>query len=188
MDGKKKGIEPSPVPIDPNDIKRSDIRLGLCFNAISIICIIWKIKNYELQTEINVLSPNRGIPNYEYKVGKITFIRNSRPQPKKLTDDVRRISVCYPLLTSTLVKLLLIHLVDFSVLYQHISNSWKLCHWNVLMHTMMLFHIPYRRMLWADSLPSLERESRCAKRAGSREDLILIYGTGFCVQAHHTYT
>uniref|UniRef100_A0A8C5CEI1 Uncharacterized protein n=1 Tax=Gadus morhua TaxID=8049 RepID=A0A8C5CEI1_GADMO len=50
LDGKKKGIEPSPVPIDPNDIKR-------------------------------------GIPNYEYKVGKITFIRNSRPQPKKLTDD-----------------------------------------------------------------------------------------------------
>ncbi|KAM4615867.1 ubiquitin recognition factor in ER-associated degradation protein 1 [Polymixia lowei] len=50
LDGKKKGIEPSPAPIDPSDIKR-------------------------------------GIPNYEYKVGRITFIRNSRPQPKKITDD-----------------------------------------------------------------------------------------------------
>ncbi|CAB1322102.1 unnamed protein product [Coregonus sp. 'balchen'] len=50
LDGKKKGIEPSPVPIDPSDIKR-------------------------------------GIPNYEYKVGRITFIRNSRPQPRKTTED-----------------------------------------------------------------------------------------------------
>ncbi|XP_041079646.1 ubiquitin recognition factor in ER-associated degradation protein 1 [Polyodon spathula] len=50
LDGKTKGIEPSPVPIDPSDIKR-------------------------------------GIPNYEYKVGRITFIRNSRPQPKKVDDD-----------------------------------------------------------------------------------------------------
>uniref|UniRef100_A0A8C7RY58 Ubiquitin recognition factor in ER-associated degradation protein 1 n=1 Tax=Oncorhynchus mykiss TaxID=8022 RepID=A0A8C7RY58_ONCMY len=53
LDGKKKGIEPSPVPIDPSDIKR-------------------------------------GIPNYEYKVGRITFIRNSRPLPRKTTEDVRR--------------------------------------------------------------------------------------------------
>uniref|UniRef100_A0A4W5M9R8 Ubiquitin recognition factor in ER-associated degradation protein 1 n=1 Tax=Hucho hucho TaxID=62062 RepID=A0A4W5M9R8_9TELE len=52
LDGKKKGIEPSPIPIDPSDIKR-------------------------------------GIPNYEYKVGRITFIRNSRPLPRK-TEDVRR--------------------------------------------------------------------------------------------------
>ncbi|KAF7666189.1 hypothetical protein LDENG_00117230 [Lucifuga dentata] len=29
----------------------------------------------------------RGIPNYDFKVGKITFIRNSRPQPKKILDD-----------------------------------------------------------------------------------------------------
>uniref|UniRef100_A0A674EMX4 Ubiquitin recognition factor in ER-associated degradation protein 1 n=1 Tax=Salmo trutta TaxID=8032 RepID=A0A674EMX4_SALTR len=50
LDGKKKGIEPSPVPIDPSDIKR-------------------------------------GIPNYEYKVGRITFIRNSRPLPRKTTED-----------------------------------------------------------------------------------------------------
>uniref|UniRef100_A0A8C9T6C2 Ubiquitin recognition factor in ER-associated degradation protein 1 n=1 Tax=Scleropages formosus TaxID=113540 RepID=A0A8C9T6C2_SCLFO len=50
LDGKKKGIEPSPAPIDPSDIKR-------------------------------------GIPNYDYKVGKITFIRNSRPQPKKVDDE-----------------------------------------------------------------------------------------------------
>uniref|UniRef100_A0A667YD55 Ubiquitin recognition factor in ER-associated degradation protein 1 n=1 Tax=Myripristis murdjan TaxID=586833 RepID=A0A667YD55_9TELE len=50
LDGKKKGIEPSPAPIDPSDIKR-------------------------------------GIPNYDYKVGRITFIRNSKPQPKKIIDD-----------------------------------------------------------------------------------------------------
>uniref|UniRef100_A0A3B3QVG6 Ubiquitin recognition factor in ER-associated degradation protein 1 n=1 Tax=Paramormyrops kingsleyae TaxID=1676925 RepID=A0A3B3QVG6_9TELE len=50
LDGKKKGIEPSPAPIDPSDIKR-------------------------------------GIPNYDYKVGRITFIRNSRPQPKKVDED-----------------------------------------------------------------------------------------------------
>ncbi|XP_030631005.1 ubiquitin recognition factor in ER-associated degradation protein 1 isoform X2 [Chanos chanos] len=50
LDGKKKGIEPSPAPIDPSDIRR-------------------------------------GIPNYEFKVGRITFIRNSRPQPKKTEED-----------------------------------------------------------------------------------------------------
>uniref|UniRef100_A0A3Q3KKG3 Ubiquitin recognition factor in ER-associated degradation protein 1 n=1 Tax=Monopterus albus TaxID=43700 RepID=A0A3Q3KKG3_MONAL len=50
LDGKTKGIEPSPAPLAPSDIKR-------------------------------------GIPNYEFKVGRITFIRNSRPQAKKTTDD-----------------------------------------------------------------------------------------------------
>ncbi|XP_034452454.1 ubiquitin recognition factor in ER-associated degradation protein 1 [Hippoglossus hippoglossus] len=50
LDGKLKGIEPSPVPLAPSDIKR-------------------------------------GIPNYEFKVGKITFIRNSRPQPRRFIDD-----------------------------------------------------------------------------------------------------
>ncbi|XP_051760443.1 ubiquitin recognition factor in ER-associated degradation protein 1 [Ctenopharyngodon idella] len=50
LDGKKKGIEPSPAPLDPSDIKR-------------------------------------GIPNYEFKVGKITFIRNSRQQPRKTDLD-----------------------------------------------------------------------------------------------------
>uniref|UniRef100_A0A8B9KL83 Ubiquitin recognition factor in ER-associated degradation protein 1 n=1 Tax=Astyanax mexicanus TaxID=7994 RepID=A0A8B9KL83_ASTMX len=49
LDGKKKGIEPSPARIDPNDIKR-------------------------------------GIPNYEFKIGKITFIRNSRPQPRRIEE------------------------------------------------------------------------------------------------------
>uniref|UniRef100_A0A668RAZ2 Ubiquitin recognition factor in ER-associated degradation protein 1 n=1 Tax=Oreochromis aureus TaxID=47969 RepID=A0A668RAZ2_OREAU len=29
----------------------------------------------------------RGIPNYDFKIGRITFIRNSRPQPKKIVDD-----------------------------------------------------------------------------------------------------
>ncbi|XP_003225169.1 ubiquitin recognition factor in ER-associated degradation protein 1 isoform X2 [Anolis carolinensis] len=29
----------------------------------------------------------RGIPNYEFKIGKITFIRNSRPQVKKIEED-----------------------------------------------------------------------------------------------------
>ena len=48
--------------------------------------------------------------------------------------------------------------------------------WNVHMLTMM-FHIPNRRMLWADSLLFLGRESRCAKRAGSLEGFILKYGT-----------
>uniref|UniRef100_A0A3Q0R8L2 Ubiquitin recognition factor in ER-associated degradation protein 1 n=1 Tax=Amphilophus citrinellus TaxID=61819 RepID=A0A3Q0R8L2_AMPCI len=52
LDGKTKGIEPSPAPIAPSDIKR-------------------------------------GIPNYEFKIGRITFIRNSRPQPKKTVDDVK---------------------------------------------------------------------------------------------------
>ncbi|KAI9537023.1 ubiquitin fusion degradation protein [Dissostichus eleginoides] len=50
LDGKLKGIEPSPVPRDPSDIKR-------------------------------------GIPNYDYKVGRITFIRNSRPLPRKAFDE-----------------------------------------------------------------------------------------------------
>ncbi|XP_035292226.1 ubiquitin recognition factor in ER-associated degradation protein 1 isoform X1 [Anguilla anguilla] len=50
LDGKKKGIEPSPAPLDPSDIRR-------------------------------------GIPNYEYKIGRISFIRNSRPQPKKTDDE-----------------------------------------------------------------------------------------------------
>uniref|UniRef100_A0A669CTY4 Ubiquitin recognition factor in ER-associated degradation protein 1 n=1 Tax=Oreochromis niloticus TaxID=8128 RepID=A0A669CTY4_ORENI len=50
LDGKTKGIEPSPAPIAPSDIKR-------------------------------------GIPNYDFKIGRITFIRNSRPQPKKIVDD-----------------------------------------------------------------------------------------------------
>ncbi|KAK7934439.1 hypothetical protein WMY93_005335 [Mugilogobius chulae] len=50
LDGKTKGIEPSPAPLAASDIKR-------------------------------------GIPNYEFKVGRITFIRNSRPLPKKIIDD-----------------------------------------------------------------------------------------------------
>uniref|UniRef100_A0A672JAV5 Ubiquitin recognition factor in ER-associated degradation protein 1 n=1 Tax=Salarias fasciatus TaxID=181472 RepID=A0A672JAV5_SALFA len=50
LDGKTKGIEPSPAPLTASDIKR-------------------------------------GIPNYDFKVGKITFIRNSRPQPRKILDD-----------------------------------------------------------------------------------------------------
>uniref|UniRef100_A0A8D2ZZV4 Ubiquitin fusion degradation protein UFD1 N-terminal subdomain 1 domain-containing protein n=1 Tax=Scophthalmus maximus TaxID=52904 RepID=A0A8D2ZZV4_SCOMX len=50
LDGKLKGIEPSPAPLDASDIKR-------------------------------------GIPNYDFKVGRITFIRNSRPLPKKILDD-----------------------------------------------------------------------------------------------------
>ncbi|XP_062854358.1 ubiquitin recognition factor in ER-associated degradation protein 1 [Trichomycterus rosablanca] len=49
LDGKKKGVEPSPSPL-ASDIKR-------------------------------------GIPNYDFKVGKITFIRNSRPQPRKTEED-----------------------------------------------------------------------------------------------------
>ncbi len=36
------------------------------------------------------LSSRRGIPNYDFKVGRITFIRNSRPQPRKFVDDVRK--------------------------------------------------------------------------------------------------
>lgn len=50
LDGKTKGIEPSPAPLAPSDIKR-------------------------------------GIPNYEFKVGRITFIRNSRPLPRKVVED-----------------------------------------------------------------------------------------------------
>ncbi|XP_045881537.1 ubiquitin recognition factor in ER-associated degradation protein 1 isoform X1 [Meles meles] len=50
LDGKKKGVEPSPSPVKPGDIKR-------------------------------------GIPNYEFKLGKITFIRNSRPLVKKVEED-----------------------------------------------------------------------------------------------------
>ncbi|XP_072455906.1 ubiquitin recognition factor in ER-associated degradation protein 1 isoform X1 [Notamacropus eugenii] len=50
LDGKKKGIEPSPSPIKPGDIKR-------------------------------------GIPNYDFKLGKITFIRNSRPMVKKVEEE-----------------------------------------------------------------------------------------------------
>lgn len=37
----------------------------------------------------SVVSLHRGIPNYDFKIGRITFIRNSRPQPKKFVDDVR---------------------------------------------------------------------------------------------------
>ncbi|PWA19660.1 hypothetical protein CCH79_00007024 [Gambusia affinis] len=50
LDGKTKGIEPSPAPLTANDIKR-------------------------------------GIPNYDFKVGRITFIRNSRPQPRRNVED-----------------------------------------------------------------------------------------------------
>lgn len=50
LDGKKKGIDPSPCPLKPGDIRR-------------------------------------GIPNYEFKIGTITFIRNSRPQVKKVEED-----------------------------------------------------------------------------------------------------
>uniref|UniRef100_A0A3Q2X3H0 Ubiquitin recognition factor in ER-associated degradation protein 1 n=3 Tax=Haplochromini TaxID=319058 RepID=A0A3Q2X3H0_HAPBU len=50
LDGKTKGIEPSPAPLAPSDIKR-------------------------------------GIPNYDFKIGRITFIRNSRPLPRKIVDD-----------------------------------------------------------------------------------------------------
>uniref|UniRef100_A0A6I8SIZ6 Ubiquitin recognition factor in ER-associated degradation protein 1 n=1 Tax=Xenopus tropicalis TaxID=8364 RepID=A0A6I8SIZ6_XENTR len=50
LDGKKKGIDPSPFPLKPEDIRR-------------------------------------GIPNYDFKIGTITFIRNSRPQAKKVEDD-----------------------------------------------------------------------------------------------------
>uniref|UniRef100_A0A3P9P586 Ubiquitin recognition factor in ER associated degradation 1 n=1 Tax=Poecilia reticulata TaxID=8081 RepID=A0A3P9P586_POERE len=50
LDGKTKGIEPSPAPLTASDIKR-------------------------------------GIPNYDFKVGRITFIRNSRPQPRRNVED-----------------------------------------------------------------------------------------------------
>ncbi|XP_064424084.1 ubiquitin recognition factor in ER-associated degradation protein 1 isoform X2 [Latimeria chalumnae] len=50
LDGKKKGIEPSPAPIKPEDIKR-------------------------------------GIPNYDFRIGRITFIRNSRPQPRRTEEE-----------------------------------------------------------------------------------------------------
>ncbi|KAG8597291.1 hypothetical protein GDO81_002239 [Engystomops pustulosus] len=50
LDGKKKGIDPSPTPLKPGDIRR-------------------------------------GIPNYDFKIGTITFIRNSRPQAKKVEED-----------------------------------------------------------------------------------------------------
>ncbi|NXU60046.1 UFD1 protein, partial [Turnix velox] len=49
LDGKKKGVEPSPSPIKPGDIRR-------------------------------------GIPNYDFKIGRITFIRNSRPLVKKVEE------------------------------------------------------------------------------------------------------
>uniref|UniRef100_U3JZX6 Ubiquitin recognition factor in ER associated degradation 1 n=1 Tax=Ficedula albicollis TaxID=59894 RepID=U3JZX6_FICAL len=50
LDGKKKGVEPSPSPIKPGDIRR-------------------------------------GIPNYDFRIGRITFIRNSRPLVKKVEED-----------------------------------------------------------------------------------------------------
>uniref|UniRef100_A0A2K6KR80 Uncharacterized protein n=1 Tax=Rhinopithecus bieti TaxID=61621 RepID=A0A2K6KR80_RHIBE len=50
LDGKKKGVEPSPSPVKPGDIKR-------------------------------------GIPNYEFKLGKITFIRNAHLLVKKVEED-----------------------------------------------------------------------------------------------------
>ncbi|PIN99156.1 hypothetical protein AB205_0118010, partial [Aquarana catesbeiana] len=49
LDGKKKGIDPSPSPLKPEEMRR-------------------------------------GIPNYEFKIGTITFIRNSRPQIKKVEE------------------------------------------------------------------------------------------------------
>lgn len=33
-----------------------------------------------------LISLYRGIPNYEFKLGKITFIRNSRPLVKKVEE------------------------------------------------------------------------------------------------------
>eukprot|EP00064_Thunnus_orientalis_P013728 superscaffoldBa00002286_g13768 len=55
LDGKTKGIEPSPAPLTASDIKR-------------------------------------GIPNYEFKMGRITFIRNSKPLPRKIIDDVSTVN------------------------------------------------------------------------------------------------
>lgn len=55
------------------------------------LCYVFKVFHYKICESIltcNLLS-HRGIPNYEFRMGRITFIRNSRPQPKKIVDDVR---------------------------------------------------------------------------------------------------
>lgn len=55
---------------------------------------IWThiIKHFLIDLSVNsFVSSHRGIPNYDFKIGKITFIRNSRPQPRKFADDVRNV-------------------------------------------------------------------------------------------------
>lgn len=36
---------------------------------------------------------SRGIPNYDFKIGRITFIRNSRPLVKKV-EEVSKVGCC----------------------------------------------------------------------------------------------
>lgn len=95
--------------------------------------------------KIYILSFHRGIPNYEFKVGRITFIRNSRPVPRKFVDDVRN------------VKGFITHLYIF-----HYAVFTVYC----------FFKIPFnppRMMPWTDSSPSLEKDNHYAKRAESHE-------------------
>lgn len=75
LDGKKKGIEPSPAPLDPSDIKRYQPQSDPDHFTLTA-------KLYVLIFAV-FFNSHRGIPNYEFKVGKITFIRNARQQPRR---------------------------------------------------------------------------------------------------------
>lgn len=67
-----------------------------------------------------VVSLHRGIPNYDFKIGRITFIRNSRPQPKKFVDDVSRAMFGFcPLVAIEYSNILLY----YSVLHAYVFSS-----------------------------------------------------------------
>uniref|UniRef100_A0A3Q3M2U2 Ubiquitin recognition factor in ER-associated degradation protein 1 n=1 Tax=Mastacembelus armatus TaxID=205130 RepID=A0A3Q3M2U2_9TELE len=90
LDGKTKGIEPSPAPLGASDIKR-------------------------------------GIPNYDFKVGRITFIRNSRPQPKKIADDVRNMNDFYQLYEPCIQTFSVAFVLRFLVVTASKSASERFC-------------------------------------------------------------
>ncbi|KAJ7412047.1 Ubiquitin fusion degradation protein 1 like protein [Willisornis vidua] len=80
LDGKKKGVEPSPSPIKPGDIRRQvsfNCQQGSVFEqSYGFLFLLLEYKLISL-----------GIPNYDFKIGRITFIRNSRPLVKKVEED-----------------------------------------------------------------------------------------------------
>uniref|UniRef100_A0A672JA77 Ubiquitin recognition factor in ER-associated degradation protein 1 n=1 Tax=Salarias fasciatus TaxID=181472 RepID=A0A672JA77_SALFA len=79
--------EPAEEEADPSSY--ADMDTGFRVST----CLLW-ISHYwmevgGLEVILARLNPKAdvGIPNYDFKVGKITFIRNSRPQPRKILDD-----------------------------------------------------------------------------------------------------
>lgn len=64
---------------------------------------------------------SRGIPNYDFKIGRITFIRNSRPQVKKVEEvnKVESFPVLHRIRTLELLSKFVapLSILDFSVYF-----------------------------------------------------------------------